>query len=145
MTWSNLEMEYEGFPLLLRRPDHPNIWRYKNKFTQLVLVEHTLEKVKKNGLPEGTYNKSLSDFDEQMCTLLDKTDKGIIFLIETFAGKRNYYYYIEQGFNIKHIVNNAKKNFKVNLEASINDDTGWGFLKEYPVNIFPVSRKKKNI
>lgn len=119
MTWSTSEIEYEGLPLLLRRPDYPNIWKFKGKFTQIVTVEHLLEKVKQNGLPNRVYNKSLADFDNYMCTLLDHTGNGIIFLIETFAGKRNYYYYTLPFFNIDPLIGGAIINFKANLRGHL--------------------------
>ena len=136
MTWSTSEIEYEGLPLLLRRPDYPNIWNFKEKFTQLVTAEHMLEKVSQRGLPDRVYNKSLTDFDHHMCTMLNEINKGIIFLIETFAGKRNYYYYTLPGLNVTSLMEKTKNNFNVNLKITIKNDGGWGFLKAYPIQLF---------
>jgi hypothetical protein len=59
MTWSTAEIVYEGLPLLLRHPDHSNVWKFKGKFTKLVSIEHLLDKVNSDGLPERKYNSSL--------------------------------------------------------------------------------------
>lgn len=136
MTWSTSEIEYDNFPLLLRKPDYADIWEFKNKFTQLVRIEHLLENTKKDGLPEKSYNKLLADFDHHMCTSLLSFDKGIIFLIETFAGKRNYYYYSLPNLIITNKVNKTSINYKVTLETNYQNDLDWGFLKEYPVELY---------
>jgi Family of unknown function (DUF695) len=136
MTWSTSEIEYEGFPLLLRKPDYNNIWQYKEHLTQLITIEHLLDKVSPNGLPEKNYNKSLASFDEYMCALIDKDTNGIIFLIETFAGKRNYYYYTLPHHDISKLIEKAKIYFKVKLTTTVKEDNGWGFFKEYPVELF---------
>ena len=136
MTWSTTEIEYEGFPLLLRRPDYNNIWQYKEKLVQLIAVEHLLDKATPNGLPENDYNKSLSDFDHFMCTLFDKTDDGIIFLIETFGGKRNYYYYTASQYDMTELIGRTMLDFNVKLTVSKRADNDWGFLKTYPIELF---------
>ncbi len=137
MTWSTSEIEYEGLPLLLRKPDHENIWRFKDKLTKLVSIEHHLDTVTSDGLPEKKYNSKLSDFDHYMCSLFDKSNDGIIFLIETYSGKRIYYYYTSPTFNIEPLIETTKHKFKLTLEGWTQDDTGWGFLDEYPVKLFP--------
>ncbi|HLK29269.1 MAG TPA: hypothetical protein VKT28_11880 [Puia sp.] len=104
--------------------------------TKLVAIEHLLDKVNSNGLPEKQYNSTLSDFDHFMCTLFDKSKDGIIFLIETLSGKRIYYYYTMADKNIDPLIEKLKLDFKVNLDNWMQDDTGWGFLKEYPVEIY---------
>ena len=136
MIWSTSEIEFEGLPLLLRSPGHANVWRYKDSLTKLVAIEHLLDRVNSNGLPEKKYNSTLSDFDHYMCSLFDKSKDGIIFLIETFSGKRIYYYYTLPDFNIDPLLEKVKLKFKVNLDGWTQNDLGWGFLKEYPVEIF---------
>jgi hypothetical protein len=79
MTWSTTEIEYEGFPLLLRKPDHSDIWKYKQRLTQLITVEQLLDKATSNGLPEKSYNKTLATFDHYMCNLFDKSQTVLFF------------------------------------------------------------------
>jgi hypothetical protein len=137
MTWSTSEIEYEGLPLLLRSPDHSNVWEFKKRLTKLVSIVHLLDKVNSDGLPERKYNLTLADFDYFMCSLFDKSTDGIILLIETFSGKRNYYYYTLPDFNIDPLIEKAKIKFKVNLDSWTQADLNWGFLDDYPVQIFP--------
>ena len=136
MTWSTLEIEYEGFPLLLRRPNYENIWQYKERFSQLVSVEHQLTTVSGSGLPGSNYNKALEDFDSYMCDKFINGKKGIILLIETFAGKRNYYYYTELNYNVNSQFKEVKEQFLVNLTAWHKLDLDWGFLDKYPIVVF---------
>ena len=136
MTWSTTEIKYEGFPLLLRRPDHDDIWQYKDRLTQLTTVEHLLDKATSKGLPENSYNKSLTDFDHYMCTIFDKSVDGVIFLIETFAGKRNYYYYTLPQYDISKQIDKAKLHFNVKLSIATRDDNNWGFFASYPVELY---------
>ena len=137
MTWSTTEIQYEGFPLLLRKPYYVNVWEFKDKLTILLCVEHRLDKVSSDGLPEKQYNSTLSEFDHYMCSLFDESNEGIIFLIETYGGKRMYYYYTAPNFNIEPQIETVKQKFNVYLESWSQDDFGWGFLKDYPVKIFP--------
>jgi hypothetical protein len=104
--------------------------------TKLVAIEHILDNVNSDGIPEGDYNSSLFDFDHYMCTLFKKSTNGIIFLIETFSGKRNYYYYTLPDFDIDSSIEKAKLQFKVNLDYWTKADIGWGFLDDYPSQIF---------
>lgn len=136
MIWSTSEIEYDGLPLLLRKPEHANVWQFKYRLTQHVSIEHLLDKVNADGLPEKKYNSTLNDFDHFMCSLFEKSTDGIIFLIETFSGKRNYYYYTLPEFNIDPLIEKAKLKFKVNLDSRTQADLNWGFLDNYPVEIF---------
>ena len=137
MTWSTAEIQYEGFPLLLRKPDHKNVWDFKDKLTKLVCIEHLLDRVSSDGLPEKQYNSTLTEFDHDMCSLFDKSNDGIILLIETYSGKRNYYYYTKPDFTTDLLLEVLRQKFKVDIESWAQDDTGWGFLDDYPVTIFP--------
>lgn len=136
MTWSTAEMEYEGFRLLLRKPNHNDVWRFKDALIKLVCIENLLEKVTSEGLPEKEYNATLAEFDHYMCTVFDNSNEGIIFLIETYCGKRNYYYFTSPGFAVNLFLEDIKQKFKVNIDSWSQDDTGWGFLDRYPVKLF---------
>ncbi len=88
---------------------------FKDKLTQLIPVKQQLQKVTPNGLPETKYNDELSDFDHHMCLIIENADDGFIFLIDTFGGKRMYYYYILPNFNIAPLIEKAKHKFKTDL------------------------------
>jgi hypothetical protein len=137
MTWFRSEKEYEGLPLLLRYPNYSNVWQFESRLTKLVSIEHILDKVNTNGLPEAKYNSTLAEFDYYMASLFDKSSDGIILLVETFSGKRNYYYYTLPNFNFDPLIEKAKLKFKVSLDSWSQLDINWGFLKEYPFQILP--------
>ena len=137
MTWQTKATEHEGFPLLLRKPDYKSIWDLKPKYSKLLCVTHELDKVKPNGLPEEDYNSSLADFDHEMCTLFENDNEGIIFLVETFGGERNYYYYISPTANIDNKLEVIKKGFGISkLTSSSKEDKDWGFLDKYPTKLY---------
>lgn len=137
MTWSTTEIEHEGFPLLLRKPDHKNIGPYKSKYSKLLSVTHSFDKVKDDGLPESNYNSTLADFDNKMCSLFENSSDGIIILIETFGGERNYYYYISSTADFEPRLDIIKTEFNIaNLTTTLKEDKNWGFLDNYPTKLY---------
>ena len=137
MKWNSLDTISDGFPLYLRKPEYENVWAYQNNFTELFCITHKLEKVKQNGLPEQEYNRSLSDFDHHLCELFNKNKQGIIVLIETYGGERNYWYYIK--LNTEYISNIDLVKHKYpqqSIEIWSKKDTDWGFLKTYPITLY---------
>ncbi len=89
--WLTTIIEYEGFPLALRvRPkiDQPI---YAEQFPHLGIVSHTLTHVLPDGRPEPSYNATLADLDAAVHDTLENGGGGLIMIVETFGGKRNYY------------------------------------------------------
>ena len=135
--WLTTKIEHEGFPLYLRKPDYQDIFSYQDNLPNVLRVTHELKEVKNNGLPESDYNMSLIDFDGQMCKLFDEKDEGLIFLIETFAGKRHYYYFISDTADYKKRIQKVKRdNPDIEVEIDSYADKDWGFLKEYPKKLY---------
>ena len=137
MTWSRTETEYDGLPLLLRRPNHQGIWSLQNDFSKLVLIKHNLSKVCNDGLPDSDYNDTLAEYDSYMCNLFCGTDNGIIILIETYSGSRNYFYYVHHRVDVNSQLNAARKKFEVDLTIVEKIDRAWEFLTGYPIELFP--------
>ncbi|MET0945450.1 MAG: DUF695 domain-containing protein [Flavobacterium sp.] len=136
MEWLTTQTEYEGIPLLLRIPNYKNIWEYKSKYSQLISITHIFDIVKENGLPTSNYNKSLFDFDNEVIHLFD-SENGIIFLVETYGGARNYWFFGEDSKSISKILNDLKrKNPEKNLEVDYQTDTDWSFIQDYPVVLY---------
>lgn len=62
---------------------------------------------------------------------------GIIFLIETFGGKRHYYYYVSSIVDFRIRVEKILKKFdSINLTFFFKEDTEWNFIKTYPVRCY---------
>jgi hypothetical protein len=53
---------------------------------------------------------------------LDNKDEGLIFLIETFAGKRNYYYFISDSVDYKDKIEKIKKD-NSDLDLDLETDS----------------------
>jgi hypothetical protein len=91
LTWSSAMVEHEGFPLALRvRPtiDQPSI---AAEFPHLAILSHALAKVRSDGLPEADYNESLAELDASVHDSLQTCGGGLVMIVETFGGTRNYY------------------------------------------------------
>lgn len=137
MIWFTTEIEHEGFPLLLRKPAHKDIWSYKSKYSMLLSVTHSLDKVKDDGLPESNYNSSLADFDNKMCSLFKFSSEGIVVLVETIGGERNYYYYISSTVDFDTKIEAIKKKFNISkLTTTLKEDKSWGFFDKYPTKLY---------
>jgi hypothetical protein len=135
--WLTKKIEYEGFPLHLRKPDYQDIFIYRADFPNVLHVTQNLKEVTSNGLPESDYNQPLFGFDVQMCNMFDTQDERIIFLIETFAGKRHYYYFISESADYEKRIEKIKRNNPdVDIETHSYVDKDWGFLKEYPTKLY---------
>jgi hypothetical protein len=58
--------------------------------------------------------------------------QGQIVLIETFGGKRNYYFYVSSTTNKTEVVSNILKRYsKQKISASEKNDSEWSFIKGY--------------
>jgi len=137
MRWLTTDTVYNGFPLYLRLPDYDDVWRFKKKYSNLLCITQKLEKVKDNGLPESDYNASLMDFDGELVDLFDNKTEGIIILVETFGGARNYWYYISSNVDYKTKVDNIRKKYTSNkIETDLQDDKDWGFIIKYPIQLY---------
>ena len=135
--WLTTNIEHEGFPLYLRKPDYEDIFIYRDRFPRLLRVTQKLETVKSNGLPDSDYNMSLIDFDGEMTDLFTTSNGGLIFLIETFGGERSYYYFISDTVDYENRIKElTSKNGDIELEIHSHGDKDWGFLKEYPTELY---------
>ncbi|MGH7991122.1 MAG: DUF695 domain-containing protein, partial [Limisphaerales bacterium] len=94
---------YEGFPLFLRRPAELDAKSLALLFPKLAVFTHKFSAVQPNGLPEPDYNDGLSEMDGKIVTAFDENHAGVLALVETFGGKRNYYFYISDSANPENI------------------------------------------
>jgi hypothetical protein len=123
--------------LYLRHPDYENIWSYKESFPNRFCITHELEKVKKNGLPESEYNKALNEFDHDLVSLFEYNKEGLIILVETYCGNRNYWYFISSNADYNTMISHIKNKYPANiLTVDCSVDTHWGFLEEYPIKLY---------
>jgi len=137
MEWLTTETVYDGLPLYLRLPNYTNVWEYKPKYPKLICITHVFDSVKENGLPTAEYNESLIDFDVEVVNLFDLKKNGIVFLVETYGGARNYWFYItDSKFFFKTFDDLKNKHPDKKLELDYRTDSEWSFIKEYPVKLY---------
>lgn len=137
LGWLTTNTVYEGSPLYLRLPDYKDVWDFQSIHNILVCITHNLDSVTENGLPTTDYNASLIDFDREVVNLYKQKDEGIIILVETFRGTRNYWFYVNEQirFNLK-FKELKMKHHKKSLELSNRKDSNWSFIKKYPIELY---------
>jgi len=135
--WLTGQADYEGLPLLLRRPKDVDYDLLKETLPNLVVVTHHLEKTKSNGLPEDEYNAGLADFDDEVVSYFRNRKQGTTVLVETFSGNRKYYIYVAPDADIDKAKAHFKQNYSThNLSWLIKNDPDWKFIKSYAKEFF---------
>jgi Family of unknown function (DUF695) len=130
--WKTGKVEYEGFPLLLRFPDDIEYDNPNPAFPVLLTITHTLTQVQNSGLPELEYNNTLEDFDVRLTGLFDNKDLGVLVLVETFAGKRSYYFYVAEIIDLENEESAIRGQYPQHeLRWESRADPDWKFIKRY--------------
>ncbi len=129
--WYTGEIQHEGFPLHLRFPEKPDFDSLQKKYPKLLVVTHTLAKVKSSGVPEADYNDSLAEFDHEMVTAFESSS-GITVLVETFGGRRTYYIYVSADAPVEATKQRFTTKYPQHkLAWKLRDDAGWKFIRGY--------------
>lgn len=135
--WLTAELEYEGFPLMLRRPSSVDRKRLQALCTELLTVTHGFTHRKPNGLPQPNYNENLIAFDLTIQRAFNNSIDGAIVLVETFGGERNYYFYIAKSVPVTDRLNLVRQQYPAEiLESDVRNDSGWSFIDSYARNYF---------
>src|SRR5690349_2981122 len=109
--WLTTMAEHQGRRLALRvRPD-VDTSSNRGSYPQLAVISHELSSVTADGMPEASYNDSLADFDREIHELFECEGEGLLVLVETFAGKRNYYAYVADRAPVRSRVDNLRTRF----------------------------------
>jgi len=96
------------------------------------VVTHFLTYVKANGLPESDYNDSLEQLDVSLTSPFRDEKNGLIALIETFAGKRTYYVYVAESFDVDGLIREVKDCFNSeDITHEVNEDHAWRLFRGY--------------
>jgi Family of unknown function (DUF695) len=135
--WMSVQREYEGFPLFLRIPLGLNYDILQQSLPVLVTVEHTFSFRRFDGAPEPRYNDTLEDFDVELSSLFDGDELGKVVLIETFGGKRNYYFYVaSQGEPASPFEVFQSRHPGAILKLDVRSDPTWRFARSYRAEFF---------
>lgn len=131
-TWKTKQTTNEDLPLLLRYLTNLDFGAKSLEFPELILITQHLAEVSDNGLPEPDYNDKLCDFDKAIQEAFEITKVGMTVLIETFAGKRNYYIYAIQDADVAKILSNVLQQHPAHeITWSIHPDSTWSFIQKY--------------
>lgn len=136
--WTTTQHTYEGFPLFLRRPIDVDTPAHRSAFPILAIITHEFRKRLPDGRPDLVYNDSLADFDHAIVTAFDAAQEGVPVLVETFGGKRHYYFYVAPQANVAAMVSRIEEGFLDELIAGeTRADASWNFLDRYARQYFP--------
>jgi hypothetical protein len=130
--WATLTREYEGFPLYLRFPRGLNYDSLQRRFPVRLVLTHVFSFRRFDGAPEPHYNEMLEEFDLSLLRYFKAGGLGQIVLVETFGGKRHYYYYVATSVDAEAILVNLRSRYpeqKVELQSKA--DPAWQFIRQY--------------
>ncbi|MGD9127085.1 MAG: DUF695 domain-containing protein, partial [Planctomycetia bacterium] len=83
------------------------------------------------------YNMSLMDFDQDIVTAFQSESSGIPILVETFGGKRHYYFYVSSSADVDHVLNAISARYpNEKLEWKTREDSEWNFIRKYAKKYF---------
>jgi hypothetical protein len=130
--WVTAMAEHEGFPLALRVRPAADSPANRARYPRVALVSHALSDVTENGLPEAAYNDELADFDQDLHTCIERGGDGLVALVETFAGKRNYYAYVADDARLKVRVDELRAKYpQHSLSVRGGADPEWKVFNDY--------------
>ena len=132
LTWLTVKKEYEGFPLFIRRPAALDVDLLRSIHPTLAVVTHEFIKRRPNGLPEPDYNESLIEMDMELVRAFDVDQMGVPVLVETFGGKRHYYFYVAADTDVSTIISKIARRYpEERLSWTVRPDLQWGFFEKY--------------
>lgn len=124
--------EHMGFPLGLRVRPNVNTSENRAAFARAFVVTHALAKVKPNGLPESDYNLSLQDFDLDIVNSIEGEKKGLVVIIETYAGQRKYYAFVDANATFKARLADLQAKYPEHVLTVENGmDPEWDMYEDY--------------
>jgi hypothetical protein len=137
LTWATAQKEHEGFPLMLRRPTNIDVDLLRPTHSTLAVVTHEFTKRWPNGLPEPDYNETLFEMDIELVQAFDTDQIGVPVLVETFGGKRHYYFYVTADTDVSAIISAVARRYgSERLSWTVRPDAQWGFFERYAKEYF---------
>jgi len=131
-SWQIKKTTYEGLLLLLRWPTNIEEQHLRAMFPILVVLFHEFKQTSPNGLPDADYNDGLMAMDCEITEAFDSRNHGLPVLVETFAGKRRYYFYVTLDADVEATFSPlAKRHSNENLSWTTRKDADWNFILNY--------------
>ena len=136
-AWATAERTYEGFPLFLRSPTDVDTPDNRRNFPDLVIITHTFAKRYPDARPEPDYNETLRKLDHVIVTAFDFSLSGVPVLVETFGGKRNYYFRVLTRVDVAAIGSAIATSYpNEQISWDVRPKIGWSFLDRYAKDFF---------
>lgn len=136
--WVLSQHTYEGFPLFLRHVERLPAPLRRKELPALAIITHTFSKRLANGLPESDYNDSLAEMDLMLMNAMKAQKIGSPVLVETFGGKRMFYYYVVDQRSAEKRFADIRPLFPAEeLSFDSRPDPDWGFIYRYAKDFFP--------
>lgn len=129
--WLTKMTTYCEQSLAIRLRTEQAVSAVREVYTCLLVLTHELREVRNDGMPDPDYNEQLFNFE---CELFCKLEvNGKVILVETFAGKRIYYAYVENEAESKARASEVLTKFGLTLETSFRGgaDPHWKFYSQY--------------
>jgi len=137
LIWVSTQHTYENFPLFLRRPTNVDTPANRKRYPTLAVITHEFTKRYPDGRPEPDYNETLFEFDNEIVTSFDSRRLGLPVLVETFGGKRHYYFYVSPDTDVTATIQPISHRYpdeKIAWET--RPDKNWSFLEKYTKDFF---------
>jgi hypothetical protein len=132
LSWLSVTRTYEGFPLYLRYPVGVDYNALAPLFPVHLTVVHEFSLRRVDGAPEPRYNETLEAFDLEVVRYFATSGEGCPVLVETFGGKRNYYFYAKESVDPQAVVAELQARFPgQRLTTSARSDPTWKFISRY--------------
>ncbi len=130
--WATLTREYEGFPLYFRFPLRLDYDALQHRFPVRLVLTHVFSFRRFDGLPEARYNETLEEFDHSLVTYFKASELGQVVLVETFGGKRHYYYYVAPSVEPEAMSADILSRYPAQrIEIESKADPSWRFIRRY--------------
>ena len=135
--WLGATVQYEGYPMALRVRPRATTTDHRARLQYLAALTQQLAHVRKDGLPEAAYNRSLFDLDLSVVAALEEDASGLTVIVETFAGKRRYYAYVTDPARAEAALGKVRRDHPGHeLSLSGRPDPTWELYSEYE-RLFP--------
>jgi hypothetical protein len=96
---------------MLRRPTNLDVELLRRSHPTLAVVTHEFSRRKPNGLPEPDNNEILFETDIELVRAFDVDQMGVPALIETFGGKRHYYFYVVSDADVSGVISTIARRY----------------------------------
>jgi hypothetical protein len=109
--------------LFLRRLAILDVETYRPILPNLAIITHEFTKRKPDGLPEPDYNHGLAAMDHELIVAFDVDRMGVPALVETYGGKRHYYFYVSEDTEVSSVISAIAQRYpQEQLSWSVRSD-----------------------